>query len=377
MLKSFKYELRPTEEQKAVLNGSIGSCRFIYNLALETKMAAYKAGKNLSGYDLMKQLTELKKDVPWLNDTFAKSLQHSIFDLDTAFNNFFNKKSGFPKFKNKGSKHSFKIPFGIKIDFSEWIVYVPKCGWISFNKDRVFDGEIRRATVSKSPTGRYFISILIKTDAKYPSSKTIKEDTTIGIDFGIKHLAVLSDGRKIDNPKYLIKSLANLRIAQRSLSRKINGSKRRENQKTKVAKLYEKIANQRNDFLHKLSTEIVNQYDSIAIESLNIKGMIKNRRLSKSISDSGWGILEGFLKYKSEWNGNNILQIGAFEPTSKRCSCGVINTDLTLSDREWTCVSCTQTHDRDILAANNIKQIGLRTPPSKRKREEISCASPV
>lgn len=374
MLKTFKYELRPTVEQKRQLSGAMASCRFVYNLALETKIINYQYGKNLSGFDLMKQLTELKKENLWLYDTPNHSLQQAITNLEKAFLNFFKGRTKFPKFKKKSSTGSFRLPVPIKVDFDKWTVSLPKYGKVSFNRDRTFNGAVRHSTVTKSSTGRYFISILVETDISKETLKPIQDITSVGVDLGINHFAILSDGRKIENPKNLIKAQRNLRIAQRSLSRKKKGSNRRNKQRLAVAKIHGRVANQRKDFQHKLSTEIVNQYDTICIENLNIKGMVKNHKLARSISDASWGSFERMLKYKAEWRGKNILQIGRFEPSSKMCSCGIINDDLKLSDREWICKSCNATHDRDILAANNIKRFGLRTQPNIRQREAIACA---
>jgi putative transposase len=215
---------------------------------------------------------------------------------------------------------------------------------------------------------------LVDTTGGKKETKDISANTTVGIDLGIKHFATLSSGIKIDNPKHLIKAGKELRRVQRSLNRKKKGSKSRQRQKVLVAKVFEKITNKRKDFLHKLSTGIINQYDSVAIEDLNVAGMIKNKNLSKHISDVSWGTFEIFLKYKADWCGKNILQIGRFEPSSKMCSCGEINNELKLSHREWTCGHCGTTHDRDILAAQNIKKLGLRTQPNERQREAIACA---
>ena len=372
MFKAYRYELRPTELQKQQLNGAFGSCRFIYNLALETKISSYQRGKNVSCFDLMKQMTQLKKDLVWLSETPTASLQHSISHLDNAYTNFFKGRASFPKFKSKSDKQSFKIPTPIKVDFDSWTVTLPKYKEISFNRDRIFKGSVRNATVNKTKTGRYFISIIVDSDNNVHKPKAVKAKTTVGIDLGLKHFIVLSDGTKVDNPKFLNRSLKELRIAKRSLARKVKGSNRRAIQKIKVAIIHERVTNQRKDFLHKLSTEIVNQYDSIAIENLNVAGMVKNRCLSRSISDAGWGMFTGFLAYKAEWYGKNILEIGRFEPSSKMCSCGKINNELKLSDREWTCVHCGTKHDRDILAANNIKNFGLRAKPNKRQREAIA-----
>jgi putative transposase len=359
MLKDYKYELIPTELQKIQLNGAFGSCRMIYNLALETKNTAYQAGKNLTCFDLMKQLPELKETFEWLKDVPSQSLQQAISNLDNSFTNFFKGRASFPKFKKKTSRQSFRMPIAIKVDFINCTVRLPKYGDVKFHNSREFVGEVKQATVSRTTTGRYFISILVDNKKELPVKKEIKESTTIGIDLGLKHFAIFSNGIKVENPKFLVSNLKRLRVEQRSLSRKKKGSNKREDQKLVVAKLHEKITNQRKDFLHKLSTQIVNEYDSIAIENLNVSGMIKNKNLAKHIADVSWGTFESFLKYKAEWYGKNILQIGRFEPSSKMCSCGKINNDLKLHHREWTCGHCNTTHDRDILAANNIKKFGL------------------
>jgi putative transposase len=363
MLRSYKYELRPTDLEKGRLNSAFGACRFVYNLGLETKISAYQKGVNVSHFDLMRQVNDLRKDVSWLKEAPGASLAHSIFNLNNAYQRFF-KGSGFPKFKSKSGKQSFKIVENISVNFSDWTVNITKCGRIGFNRDRTFTGEVRQATVSKTLTGRYFISILVETGKNAPKAKKVKPSTTVGIDLGLKHFAVLSDGRKIEHPKLLRNSLKRLRTEQRSWARKVKGSKRRDKQKLQLAKTYERVTNQRKDFLHKLSTEITNQYDSIAIESLNVAGMVQNRCLSLSISDSGWGEFARQLKYKAEWKGKNILQIGRFEPSSKMCSCGKINNELKLHQREWTCIYCGVTHDRDLLAAKNIKTFWLKSKPS-------------
>jgi putative transposase len=359
MLKAYKYELIPTEEQKHQLNGAFGSCRMVYNLALETKNTSYQKGVKLSCFDLIKQLPDLKEGFPWLKDVPSQSLQQVISNLDDSFTNFFKGRAEFPKFKKKDAKQSFRIPVAVKVDFDAWTVTLPKYGKIKFHNSRSFEGLVKQVTVSKSTTGRYFISILVDNKRELPKKFPISESTTVGIDLGIKHFAILSNGVKINNNRFLIHSLKELKKEQRSLSRKKKGSNRRLIQKQIVAKLHEKVTNQRKDFLHKLSTQIVNEYDSIAIENLNVAGMIKNHKLSKHIADASWGTFETYLKYKAEWYGKNILQIGRFEPSSKMCFCGKINNELKLSQRTWTCNHCNATHDRDILAANNIKKFGL------------------
>lgn len=224
----------------------------------------------------------------------------------------------------------------------------------------LIDGKLGTVTISKTPSGKYFISALVHTEELTPTKFTISEDKSIGVDVGIKDFATLSNGEKISNPKYFKNSQKRLAVLQRRLSKKKKGSKRREKAKLSVAKLHYTIANQRKDFLHKLTSKLVRENQTIIIEDLNVAGMVKNHKLAKSISDASWSEFFRQLKYKSEWSGVNVITIGRFEPGSKMCYCGVINKELTLKDRIWTCKSCNTTHDRDILAANNIKKFGLQ-----------------
>ena len=372
MLKSFKYELRPNNEQKEKINQFLGSVRFVYNLALETKIMAWTSGRNLSCFDLNNQLPELRREVKWLQEVPAQSLQQAITNLDTAYTNFFKKRADFPRFKSKKGKQSMRFPQDIRVDFEKWQVFIPKLKWLSFNLDRKFNGSIRNATLSSTPSGKYFISILVETGEKVPIKKPVKESTTIGVDFGIKDLLILSDGTKISNPKFLREMQKQLRIGQRKLDRRckkeVNGKKSKEQskgyekQKLVVAKLYERISNKRKDFLDKVSTSIVKKYDTICLEDLNVAGMVRNHKLALAIQDASWSELKRMFEYKAEWYGKNILFIGRFEPSSKLCSCcGHINHELKLSDRTWECSVCKTEHDRDVNAANNIKTLGLRT----------------
>jgi putative transposase len=290
----------------------------------------------------------------------------SLRNLDNAFTNFFRKQNKFPNFKSK--KHninSFQIPQHLKLSDK---LDIPKIKGIKIKQHRKLEGKIKTATVSKTPTGKYYISILVEQDKKLPKKLKIKEKTTIGIDLGIKTFATLSDGRKIDNPKYLKNNLRKLKRQQRWLSRKVKGSNNRRKQIKKVGLIHEKINNQRSDFLHKFSFQITheNQVGTIAIEDLDVKGMVKNHYLAQAISDVSWGKFRRQLEYKTEWYGKNLLVIGRFEASSKICSCGQVNQELKLSNREWTCKECGIKHDRDILAANNIKKFAI-IPLEQRK----------
>ncbi len=363
MLKSFRYRLYPNKAQEELINRHIGACRFIYNLALETKNYAYASHrKRLSCFDLIGQLPDLKKECEWLKEVNSQSLQQSIIDLDKSFTAFFKGNSKFPNFKKKTGNQKFRNPHGDNVKIKNGKLYQPKFKTgINIVVDRLYKGEIRSTTISKTPTGKYFVSVLCETGELIPKKKPIKENKTIGIDLGIKSFLVMSDGFKVDNPRFLKNSLLHLNYLQRQSSKKRKGSKNRKRSNLKIALCYEKITNQRKDFLHKLSNEITNQYDTLCFETLNISGMAKNKKLAASIYDASWGMFVDFSKYKSEWKGKNILQIPTFEPSTKLCNyCGTVNRALTLADREWLCSTCNTLHDRDLNAAINIKNYSLK-----------------
>lgn len=380
MLKGYKYCILPSEEQKTLITQIFGCCRLVYNLGLEEKIMVWKQRqKNVSGFDLINQLPELKKEYEWLKDVPSQSLQKSLVNLDVAFTNFFKHGAKFPRFKSKKHRQSFQIPSGIKVDFDSWKIFLPKLKWIPLCRDRKIKGEIKSATVSKSATNKYFVSILVEDGKELPQKKPIKQKTAIGIDVGLTHFAILSNGQKIDNPRFLKGNLKRLRIEQRTMARRFKKGKEQSNnwykQKLAVAKIHEKITNQRNDFLHKLSTSIIKKYNTICIENLNVAGMIKNRNLSQAISDVGWSEFFRQLKYKSDWYGKNLIPIGQFEASSKICSnCGHINKELKLTDREWRCPTCKTMLDRDINAAINIKDFGVRANPLNANVEVLNSS---
>jgi putative transposase len=374
MLKAFKYRIYPTVSQEELINKHIGSVRFVYNLALETKTMAYVSNHvNLTRYDLQKQIVDLKKECEWLKEINSQTLQVALLNLDTAYSKFF-KGSGFPKFKKKSNNGSFNVPQNVIVENNKLIIPKFKEG-INIVLHRETKGLIKSATISRTPTGKYFVSILCDTGEECKSKNKIKKETTVGIDLGIKDFLITSDGEVSDNPKYLRKAESKLKYVQRKYSK--NKGKRT---KQKLAKLHEKVANQRKDFLHKESFKLVSENQTICIEDLNVKGMMSRCKtktdengnylpngqsaksgLNKSISDVGWGEFRRMLEYKAEWYGVNLLKIGRFEPSSKTCSnCGNINKELTLKDREWTCNSCGTHHDRDINAAVNIKNFALK-----------------
>lgn len=360
MLKAYKYRLYPDDSQKELLDKHLGCVRFVYNLALETKTSAYSTHrKNLSRFDLQSQLKDLKNDCTWLKDVNSQSLQSALLNLDSAYCNFFKGRGKFPNFKKKSDKQSFHCPQSI--DIEKCRLYIPKFNdGIKIVLHRKIKGEIRSATISKTPTNKYFVSILCETGVVIPIKKPIDIKTSVGIDVGIKTFAVLSDGTEFENPKYLKNSLQRLKVLQRRVSRKVKGSNNRKKAAKKLAVLHEKITNQRKDFLNKVTDAITKRFDTVCIEDLSPKNMVKNHNLAQSISDASWGTFGIFLKYKSEWRGVNVLEIARFYPSSKMHNkCGYINKDLKLNDRQWICAKCGKLVGRDKNAALNILDLGI------------------
>jgi len=359
MLKSYKYKLRPSSEQIVLLNKHFGSIRFTYNYFLNERKKEYETNKNtINYYDNAKALTELKKsqDYTWLNEINSQSLQESLKNLETAYKNFFRFKKGFPKFKSRKSKNSFAVPQFVRLENGK--LKIPKFKEpIDLILHRTFEGTIKQATISKTPTNEYFVSILVETE----HNKFEKTGKSVGIDLGIKDFVVTSEGYKYKNNRYTKTYERLLKKHQQHLSRKTKGSNTYEKQRLKVAKLYKKITNSRLDNLHKVSTELIKKYDTIILEDLNVKGMIKNHKLSKHISDVSWSKFIKLLTYKAEWNDKGIVKIDRFFPSSKTCNhCGYINQNLDLSVREWTCPSCNIKLDRDLNASKNILKEGYK-----------------
>ena len=363
MLKAYKYRIKPNKEQAEMFEKHFGATRFVYNWGLEQKTKSYQEGKKtLTFLGLGPELVKLKKENIWMKEVNSQSLLASLKNLDNAYTRFFREKKGFPKFKSKyNPKQSFQCPQHCTVDFEKGLLNIPKVKNIKTVFHRQFEGDIKTVTISKAPSGKYYVSILFEDNKELPTKSKLERFNAIGIDMGLKDFVVTSDGDKIANPKYLRKSEERLARRQRKLSVKKKGSNNRNKQRKKVAKLHKKIANQRKDFLHKVSHQIVHKnHGTICVEDLCVKGMVKNRKLAKSISDAGWGMFYNFLKYKSEWHGKNFLDIGRFEPSSKMCSvCGNIKSDLTLSDREWICSKCETKHDRDINASINIRNMAF------------------
>jgi putative transposase len=360
MHKAFKFRLLPTKEQEVLLAKHFGCSRFIYNHFLAEKQKHYLENKETLKFNVCQNmLIKQKKDegYDWLKEVNSQCLVATLVNLETAYTNFFKKKSKFPRFKSKKNKNSFQIPQHVTLKEHN-VVQIPKFKeGLKFIKHRELKGEIKSATISKSTTEKYYISILCVVEKPTKHKKTGK---SIGIDLGLKDFIITSEGQRYCNPKFTKKYEIKLSKKQRILSRKEKGSKGRDKARLSVAKVHEKITNSRNDMQHKVSSKLVKDYDLIAIEDLNVKGMIKNHKLAKAISDVAWSSFVTKLKYKAEWNGKEVIIIDRFYPSSKTCSCcDHVKESLSLEERTWTCSKCNTIHDRDVNASKNILRRAL------------------
>ena len=362
MHRSTRYRIYPNASQEVLLSKHFGCVRWIYNHALHVKKTAWeKEMRNVTRYDLSRELPMLKKaeETAWLKEVNSQSLQAALVNLDMAYTRFFRDKKGFPRFKSKHHRQSFQVPQGG--DVGKDFVKIPKIGKLKSRISRRIEGRIKSITISRTSTGKYFAAVLVEDENELPGKRPITETGTVGIDLGLKHYATLSTGEKVENPRYLKKGLRRLRRAQRRLSKRVKGSNNRKKQRRVVARIHERITNTRNDFLHKLTTRLVNdnQVDSFAIEALAVSNMVRNRRLSRSITDAGWRTFRSFLEYKAARAGKNVLVIGRFEPSSKTDhKSGARIPDLKLSDRVIRHADGTTTC-RDLNAALNIKRFAL------------------
>ncbi len=342
-----------------------GCSRHIYNWALSEKEAHYKeTGKSLSRRDLQDKLVASKKaDKPWLKEVNSQSLLASLANLDKAFSNFFKGLAKFPRFKKKyAGWQSYQCPQHVSVGFDSGAVSLPRIKDIKAKLHRPFSGKIKTVTIKRSPSGKYFASVLVDDGISDPVPTVIETENTVGLDVGLNHMLIDSQGNKIDNPRFLKNSLHRLAIEQKKLSRKQKGSTGRAKQKRKVAIVHERIANRRYDFIQKETAKLAikSHVTTFAVEDLNIKGMVKNRKLSRAIQDVSWGTFLSVLNYKCRWNGKNLIRIGRFQPGSKVCNgCGYKAESMPLSVREWECPSCHTLADRDINAAMNIRDFAL------------------
>ena len=366
MLKAYKYRIYPNQQQAVAFEQHFGCVRFVYNWALALQNRYYKIfGKSLSRSKIQSQLVKKKKagKFAWLNEVNSQSLLNALLNVHTAFTNFFKGRAKFPRFKSKKiPKRSYQCPQHCSINFEQGIINLPKIKGIKTVFSREFVGNIKTVTISKTATGKYYASILVENNEVVPTPTTVEPNLTVGIDLGISHLFNLSDGSKFDNPKHLANASKRLAVQQKIFARKQKQSKNHQKQKLAVARIYEKVRNQRLDLHHKITHKLIceNQATSYALEDLGVKNMVKNRKLAKAIHDVGWGQFVTLLTYKANWHGKNILKVNRFFASSKICShCHHKLDSLPLSVRNWTCPSCQAKHDRDANAASNIRHQAL------------------
>ncbi|MCY4364171.1 MAG: transposase [Gammaproteobacteria bacterium] len=375
MVKATKVRLYPTVAQQAALTFQFGAVRWVYNYALNWRSTAWKArGESITQRMTLDKLVELKRleDTAWLRDADSQALQQSLLHLDTAFERFFKKQARYPNYKRKHGKQSLSYPQRVNVVDGNSL-YLPKVGTVRAVLHRELVGKMKTVTVSRSWTGKYYASVLCDDGEPLPAPiGSMDEEAVIGLDMGLSHLAITSDGYKESNPRFLKQAQANLRRKQASLSRKQKGSANRNKARVLVAKVHEKVTNARNDCQHKLSKRLIDENQAVCVETLKVRNMLKNRKLAKSIADASWNELLRKLGYKARWTGKHLVQVDPWFASSKTCSvCGVRADVMPLSVRQWHCGSCGHEHDRDINAARTIRQQGIL----KLKAEGLSVSA--
>ena len=352
--KAFKFRLYPDAAQQEALGVQFGHSRFVYNHFLAVRREHYAcSGRGLHYQDTARELTRLKSDPEhdWLREADSQVLQQKLMDLDRAFKNFFEGRARYPRFRSRRRKQSIRYPQRVKVDLATRRSYLPKVGWVKTVFHRPLEGVLKNVTVSRTKSGRYYASFQVELEISEPEYR----GKSVGIDLGLQSFLARSDGQKVANPRHLIQAERRLRRMQKSLARRQKSSRGWERQRLKVARQHERVAAQRRDFQHKLSRRLVEEHRLIAVETLHIKGMVRNRRLAKHISDAGWGQFVQTLEYKGEWYGCEVVAADRWYPSSKTCSaCGAEMESMPLHIRAWDCPECDTVHDRDMNAARNI-----------------------
>ena len=345
-----------SESQRRLLERHFGANRWLYNHFLYNRQIRYQLfGEGSDHVKDCKALTSLKREVVWLNEVSNASLQRSLKHLDAAYRNFFKQQGKFPRFKSKHGHQSYTLSSPtVRIEGKRLIIPKFKEG-LKFHRDLPAFHKINNVTITRTPDGRYYASLSVEAMVR----ELPKTGASIGLDLGLKDFAVLSDGTRIANPKFLDRELRRLKQAQQHLARKMPGGQRRHRQKVKVARLHRRIANCRLNFLHQTAKALVNRFDRLHLEDLDTKALLGRRQLSRGIGDAGWGRFGQLLAYKCAWYGKSLVKIGRFAPSSKACGgCGAVNNSLTLAERTWQCPSCGRELDRDLNAAHNILTLG-------------------